>query len=83
MTSFENITLMNVYLNKVNSKYIQDIHSFHRILNRDSGMIEEINFNHWMSLFAHLQDGIYCSSTNDVILENYQSHPAIKAPLSN
>ena len=30
-----------------------------------------------------IQDGIYCSSVNDVILENYQSHPSIKAPLSN
>ena len=30
-----------------------------------------------------VQDGIYCSSVNDVILENYQSHPSIKAPLSN
>jgi thymidylate synthase len=30
-----------------------------------------------------VKDGIHCSSVNDVILENYQSHPAIKAPLSN
>ena len=30
-----------------------------------------------------IQDGIFCSSVNDVILENYQSHPTIKAPLSN
>jgi thymidylate synthase len=30
-----------------------------------------------------VRDGIHCSSVNDVILENYQSHPAIKAPLSN
>ena len=30
-----------------------------------------------------VRDGIYCSSVNDVILENYQSHPSIKAPLSN
>jgi thymidylate synthase len=30
-----------------------------------------------------VQDGIYCSSTNDVILLDYQSHPTIKAPLSN
>jgi len=30
-----------------------------------------------------VRDGIYCSSVSDVILENYQSHPAIKAPLSN
>jgi thymidylate synthase len=32
---------------------------------------------------VHVRDGIFCSSVNDVILENYQSHPAIKAPLSN
>ena len=30
-----------------------------------------------------VNDGIYCSSIYDVILENYQSHPTIKAPLSN
>ena len=32
---------------------------------------------------VHVRDGIFCSSVNDVILENYKSHPAIKAPLSN
>jgi thymidylate synthase len=32
---------------------------------------------------VHVRDGIFCSSHVDVILENYQSHPAIKAPLSN
>jgi thymidylate synthase len=32
---------------------------------------------------VHVRDGIFCSSANDIILENYQSHPAIKAPLSN
>lgn len=32
---------------------------------------------------VHVRDGIFCSSINDVILENYESHPAIKAPLSN
>jgi thymidylate synthase len=31
----------------------------------------------------HVRDGIFCSSANDVILENYKSHPSIKAPLSN
>lgn len=30
-----------------------------------------------------VQDGIFCSSVNDVRLENYESHPPIKAPLSN
>jgi thymidylate synthase len=28
-------------------------------------------------------DGICCNEPNDFILEGYQSHPAIKAPLSN
>jgi thymidylate synthase len=32
---------------------------------------------------VHVRDGIFSSSVNDVILENYKSHPAIKAPLSN
>jgi thymidylate synthase len=32
---------------------------------------------------VHVRDGIFCSSVNDLILENYQFHPAIKAPLSN
>jgi len=30
-----------------------------------------------------VRDGIHCSSVNDVILENYKSHPVIKAKLSN
>jgi thymidylate synthase len=32
---------------------------------------------------VHVRYGIFCSSANDVILENYNSHPSIKAPLSN
>jgi thymidylate synthase len=32
---------------------------------------------------VHVRDGIFCSSIKDIILENYQSHPSIKAPLSN
>jgi len=32
---------------------------------------------------VHVRDGIFCSSPVDVILENYQPHPTIKAPLSN
>ncbi len=32
---------------------------------------------------VHVRDGIFSFGDQDVILENYQSHPAIKAPLSN
>ena len=32
---------------------------------------------------VHVRDGIHCSSVNDVILKNYQSHSKIYFPLSN
>ena len=32
---------------------------------------------------VHVMDGIFSFGDKDVILENYQSHPSIKAPLSN
>jgi thymidylate synthase len=32
---------------------------------------------------VHVRDGIYCSSIEDVLLFDYEAHPAIKAPLSN
>lgn len=32
---------------------------------------------------VHVRDGIESSMPNDIILQNYQSHPSIKAPLSN
>ena len=32
---------------------------------------------------VHVRDGIHSFMPNDIILENYQSHPTIKAPLSN
>lgn len=32
---------------------------------------------------VHVRDGIYCLSTEDVLLFDYESHPVIKAPLSN
>jgi thymidylate synthase len=32
---------------------------------------------------VHVRDGIYSFMPDDIILENYKSHPTIKAPLSN
>jgi len=43
---------------------------------------EQINRESFELPTVHVRDGIFCSSVNDVILENYQAHPAIKAPLS-
>jgi len=32
---------------------------------------------------VHVRDGIFCTLGDDIILQNYKSHPTIKAPLSN
>lgn len=32
---------------------------------------------------VHVRDGIYCSSVEDILLFDYQSHPTLKLPLSN
>lgn len=44
---------------------------------------EQINREPFPLPTVYVRDGIYCSGLFDVILENYQSHPPIKAPLSN
>ena len=44
---------------------------------------EQINREPYDLPKVHVRDGIFSFMNDDVILENYQSHPAIKAPLSN
>ena len=47
------------------------------------GVKEQIGRESFELPTVHVRDGIHCSSVNDVILENYQSHPKIYFPLSN
>jgi thymidylate synthase len=47
------------------------------------GVKEQIGREPFELPTVHVRDGIHCSSVNDVILENYQSHPKIYFPLSN
>jgi len=70
-------------MNMVPDELIGNLGDVHLYSNHIDQAKEQITRTPYELPKVIVQDGIYCSSTNDVILENYQSHPAIKAPLSN
>jgi thymidylate synthase len=55
----------------------------HLYLNHIEQAKEQIKRDSYELPIVYVRDGINCSSLNDVILTKYNSHPAIKAPLSN
>jgi thymidylate synthase len=55
----------------------------HLYLNHIEQAKEQIERDSYELPIVYVRDGINCSSLNDVILTKYNSHPAIKAPLSN
>jgi thymidylate synthase len=57
-----------------------DVHLYSNHIEQAKQQIEREGFD---LPKVHVRDGIYCSSTEDVLLFDYQSHPTIKAPLSN
>jgi len=70
-------------VNMVPDELIGNLGDTHLYLNHIEQAKEQIGRDPFELPTVHVRDGIFCSSNNDVILENYQSHPAIKAPLSN
>ena len=70
-------------VNMVPDELIGNLGDVHLYSNHVEQAKEQIGREPFELPTVHVRDGIYCSSVNDVILENYQSHPAIKAPLSN
>jgi len=70
-------------VNMVPDELIGNLGDTHIYLNHIEQAKEQIGREPYPLPKVIVQDGIFCSSVNDVILENYQSHPAIKAPLSN
>jgi thymidylate synthase len=70
-------------VNMVPGELIGNLGDTHLYLNHIEQAKEQIGREPYPLPKVIVQDGIFCSSVNDVILENYQSHPAIKAPLSN
>jgi thymidylate synthase len=77
------LTMLADEVNMVPDELIGNLGDTHLYLNHIDQAKEQINRESFELPTVHVRDGIFCSSVNDVILENYQSHPAIKAPLSN
>jgi thymidylate synthase len=55
----------------------------HIYLDQVDGVREQLTRSPMLLPKVTVQDGIYCSSPSDVLLENYESYPSIKFPLSN
>jgi thymidylate synthase len=70
-------------VNMVPDQLIGNLGDVHLYSNHIEQAKEQIQREGFDLPTVHIRDGIYCSSTEDVLLFDYQSHPAIKAPLSN
>ena len=70
-------------VNMVPDELIGNLGDVHLYLNHIEQAKEQINREPMELPTVKIQDGIFCSSLNDIILENYKSHQSIKAPLSN
>jgi thymidylate synthase len=57
-----------------------DVHLYSNHIEQAKEQIEREGFD---LPTVHVRDGMYCSSIQDVLLFDYQSHSAIKASLSN
>jgi thymidylate synthase len=70
-------------VNMIPEELIGNLGDCHIYLNQMEGVKEQISREPFELPTVHVRDGIHCLSVNDVILENYQSHPKIYFLLSN
>jgi thymidylate synthase len=70
-------------VNMVPEELIGNLGDCHIYLDQQDGVKEQLNRSPMKLPKVTIQDGIHCSSPSDVLLENYESHPSIKFPLSN
>ena len=70
-------------VNMVPDELIGNLGDTHLYLNHLDAAKEQIGREPFELPTVHVRDGIFCSSLFDVILENYEYHPTIKATLSN
>ena len=70
-------------MNMVPDELIGNLGDVHLYKNHIEQAKEQIKREPFDLPTVHVRDGIFSFGDKDVILENYQSHPAIKAPLSN
>jgi thymidylate synthase len=77
------LTMIADEVNMIPDELIGNLGDTHLYLNHIEQAKEQINRDPFDLPTVHVRDGIFSFGDNDVILENYKSHPAIKAPLSN
>ena len=70
-------------LNMIPDELIGNLGDVHLYSNHIDQAKEQITREPMKLPSVHVRDGMFCSSHEDIILENYESHPHIKAPLSN
>jgi thymidylate synthase len=77
------LTMIANEVNMIPDQLIGNLGDTHLYLNHIEQAREQIIRTAYPLPTVHVRDGIFCSSINDIILENYVCHPPIKAPLSN
>jgi thymidylate synthase len=77
------LTMLADEMGMVPDELIGNLGDVHLYSNHIEQAKEQIKREPFELPTVHIRDGIFSFGDQDVILENYQSHPAIKAPLSN
>ncbi len=77
------LTMIADEMNMVPDELIGNLGDVHLYKNHIEQAKEQIKREPYDLPTVHVRDGIYSFGEHDVILENYQSHPKINAPLSN
>jgi thymidylate synthase len=77
------LTMIADEVNMIPDQLIGNLGDTHLYLNHIEQAQEQITRESYALPTVQVRDGIFCSSVNDIILENYVCHPPIKAPLSN
>lgn len=77
------LTMIADEINMVPDELIGNLGDVHLYSNHIEQAKEQIKREPFDLPTVHVRDGIFSFGGQDVILENYKSHPTIKAPLSN
>ncbi len=77
------LTMIADELGMIPDELIGNLGDTHLYVNHIEQAKEQISRNPYQLPNVHVRDGIESFMPGDIILENYESHPTIKAPLSN
>jgi thymidylate synthase len=77
------LTMIADEVGMIPDELIGNLGDTHLYVNHIEQAKEQISRNPYQLPNVHVRDGIESFMPGDIILENYESHPTIKAPLSN